>query len=110
FDGFGIAARGCGVPHVGRVEFPICAGIEAGALRGAGTGTTPNPGQATLPWAAALVGHGLRWAVRERLALGLDVELLVPFVRGGFTIAGAEVSRFAAAGLRGFAALELRLP
>jgi hypothetical protein len=110
FDGFGIAARGCGVPWIGRVEFPICAGVEAGALRGAGTGTTPDPRRASLPWAAALIGPGLRWAIRDRLAIGLDVELLAPIVRGGFTIGGDEVSRFTAVGVRGFAALELRLP
>ncbi|MFO7566363.1 MAG: hypothetical protein R6X02_27215 [Enhygromyxa sp.] len=110
FDGFGIAARGCAVPWVGQVELPICAGLEAGSLRGRGTGSTPAPREAGVPWAAALIGPGLRWPVRDRLALGLDLELLVPITRGGFTIDGAVVSRLTPVGVRAFAGLELRLP
>ncbi|WP_181233084.1 hypothetical protein [Enhygromyxa salina] len=110
FDGFSIAARGCAVPWAGRVEFPICAGVEAGALRGRGTGTTLAPRDAGLPWAALLVGPGLRWVVHEHVALGLDLELLAPLTRGGFTIGTTVAQEFAPVGVQGFAGVEFRLP
>jgi hypothetical protein len=110
FDGVAIAVRGCGVPAVRRVEFPICAGVEAGSLRGAGTGTTLDARDANIPWVAVLVGPGLRWAVMDRIALGVDLELLAPLVRGGFTIDGTAVQQIAPVGVQALAGVELRLP
>lgn len=113
YDGFAIAARGCGVPRFGgerRVELPLCAGFEAGALGGRGTGLTPQPRAASQPWVAAVLGPGLRWAVRPRVALGVDLDLLVSLVRGGFAIDEREIQRVSAVGVRALAGVELRLP
>jgi hypothetical protein len=110
FDGFALAARGCAVPWRRRVEFPICAGLEAGALRGRGVGSTPAPREGALPWVAVVLGPSLRWGLRERLAIGLDLELLASVVRGGFTIDEALVQSITPAGVRALATVELRLP
>lgn len=113
YDGFTVGALGCGVPRAGarsQIEFPLCGGLEAGLLRGEGTGGTPDPRRGSRPTVALLVGPGLRWAVRERLALVLHVELMAPLLRGGFTIDGAIVSATTPVGVRGLWGLEVRLP
>ena len=109
FEGFAIAGRGCGVPAIGRLEFPICAGIEGGALQGRGRGSTPEPLKSIVPFVAVVAGPSLRF-VLGRFALGADFELAVPLVRGGFTISDSVVQLVTPVGVRGLAAVELRLP
>jgi hypothetical protein len=111
YDGFLVGALGCGVPR-GRpeLEFPLCVGVEAGLVRGQGTGTTPNPREGVRPLVVLALGPGLRWAVRERLALFVQLDLIAPLLRGGFTIEDAVVSSIAPVGVRGLGGVELRLP
>ena len=107
-----LGARACGVPSLGlaRLELPLCGGLEAGAMRARGVGDTPNPRTATTPWLALSAGLGLRYAPLSRLALALDLDLLAPLLRGGFTIGDVLVQRYTPAGVRALAGLELRLP
>ncbi|MEM7158983.1 MAG: hypothetical protein AAF799_39460 [Myxococcota bacterium] len=68
------ALRGCGVFHERSVEFPVCAGFEAGALRGA-----PEPGSigtssGNIPWLAIDFGLGLRWVPWSFGAVRLDLQ------------------------------------
>jgi hypothetical protein len=109
--GFG-GARGCVVPPLarGRLELPVCAGIEAGVLRGRGVGSTPNPTSATQPWVAVELGPGLLYMPNRWLALGLELDLVVALLRGGFTIGGEIAQRQAPVGARALAKLEVRFP
>jgi hypothetical protein len=116
-DGWLIGTRGCGVPKVGLgidgypfLGFPLCAGIEAGGVRGAPLDPITNRRTATQPWVAAEAGPGLYWAPRPRLALGLEVAAVVPFVTGGFALDGERVLGVAPVGVRALAGIELRLP
>ncbi len=78
--------RGCGRFMFGRVELPVCGGVEGGAVRAATRGFAP-----------ARTRHGPRWgplasvgiAARfRRIGLWSAVEALVPIQRGEFVIAG----------------------
>ena len=110
YDGFIVGARGCGVPSLDALEFPVCAGIEAGIIRGRGTGATPEPREASVPAVALSLGAGLRWVLRDRVAIGLRLEIPISLVRGGFSIDDAVVQELTPVGVRGLAGVELRFP
>jgi hypothetical protein len=111
-----IGARGCGVPWVRRVEFPLCAGVEAGQQRGHGTGTTVAPRGGASPWVAIVLGSQVAWAPRLRrregspVALFFGVDLVVPAMRSSFSVGAEEVHRAARAGMRALAGVEVRVP
>lgn len=109
--GFG-GARACFVaPFVqGRLELPICAGIEAGVLRGQGVRTTPSPDSATQPWAAVGLGPGVRYIPNRWVALGLEVDVVAALLRGGFEIGGLVAQNQAPVGVRALAGVEVRFP
>jgi hypothetical protein len=108
-QGFAIA-RGCGVLHVkkAKLEFPICGGLEAGALAGQGIGfTVVEDGR--LPWIAVDLATGLAWAPIRRLAVSVRVEPFVALLRGRFTVDEAgELWRPLPLGIRAVAGLEVR--
>jgi hypothetical protein len=110
FDGWMISSRGCFVPAPGRIELPICAGIEAGQVRGRGIAPTTQIETRRVPWVAPLLGAGLAWAPIERLAIGIELGLVVPLTRASFVIGEQELQRMPALGGRVLAGLELRLP
>lgn len=105
-------ARGCVVPPLarGRLELPVCAGIEAGVLRGRGVGSTPDPTTATQPWVAIELGPSLLYMPNRWLALGLELDLVVALLRGGFAIGGEVAQSQAPVGARALAKLEVRFP
>jgi hypothetical protein len=109
--GFG-GLRACVVPPLarGRIELPVCAGIEAGVVRGRGLDTSPNPRTATLPWAAADLGPALLWVPNRLVALGVEVDLVVALLRGGFTVGGEIAQSFPPVGARALAHVEVRFP
>lgn len=117
FDGWVIGSRGCGVPggslRAGervRLELPLCVGLEAGQLRGAGARGVPNPVAVTRPYAALEAGPGLRVRPLERLAIGFELDAVIPLVALGFSINGDPVLRNSPVGVRALAGVELRLP
>ncbi|HLT37945.1 MAG TPA: hypothetical protein VK034_16785 [Enhygromyxa sp.] len=112
YDGGLGGVRACFASPFGeqRVELPLCAGFEAGVLRGRGVGSTPAPDTATQPWAAVELGPGLRYVPNRRVALGLEVDLVAALLRGGFTLGGSIAQRHAPIGVRALAGLELRFP
>jgi hypothetical protein len=106
-----VVARGCGVLHAraAKLEFPICGGLEAGALVGHGVGFTVIE-DGRLPWLAVDVAAGLAWVPIPRLAVGLRVEPWVALVRGRFTAeqGATELWRPLPLGVRAVAGLEVR--
>lgn len=85
---FAAALRGCLTPKLGRTEVLACGGLEAGAVRGRGAGAQLGAAAAadTLPWLAVSVGPGLAYAPVPRLALTLQVDLVVPLLRPRFAV------------------------
>jgi hypothetical protein len=110
FTQWWLGARGCGVPRLGRVELPLCAGLEGGRTVGRGIGL-PAPHTSVQPWWAGLVDAGLAWPVRPWLALTARATLAVPLVRQDFFIAGlGVVQRVGPVQGRGTLGVELRWP
>lgn len=110
FTQWWVGARGCGVPRIGAVELPLCAGLEGGRTAGRGTGL-PAPRTSVQPWWAALVDAGLVWPVRRWLALSARATLAVPLLRQDFTITGlGVVHRVGPVEGRGTLGVELRWP
>lgn len=117
FDGWVIGTRGCGLPggrlREGRrvsLEVPICAGLEGGQLRGEGARGVPNPVAVTRPYVALELGPALLVRPLERLAIGLELDAVVPLVQVGFSINGEAVLRSTPIGARVLVGVELRLP
>ncbi|MDC0723609.1 hypothetical protein [Nannocystis bainbridge] len=103
--------RGCGIVGKGRVEAPLCAGVEVGALRGQGIGDLATSYRATSVWAAATAGPGLHVRVAPRVALTFGADLLVLLTRPRFQVAGrGDVCCSAAVGATATAGVEVRLP
>ncbi|MFV8752594.1 hypothetical protein ACNOYE_18760 [Nannocystaceae bacterium ST9] len=110
FDGWWLGTRGCFVPELRAFEFPLCPGIELGQVRGRGLPPTDNPERASIPWIAPVLGQGFTWSPIDRLALGIDLALVVPIGRGSFVIDEREVQRLPLVGARALLGVELRLP
>jgi hypothetical protein len=73
-------ARACALPDMGAVEFPICAGVDAGVMRGAGFGLRQTT-TSVQPMLTLVVGPALRVPLGERVNAWFGLEALVPLVR-----------------------------
>jgi len=110
FTQWWVGARGCGVPRLGAVELPLCAGLEGGQTVGRGIGL-PAWRRSAQPWWAGLLDAGLAWPVRPWLALTARATLAVPLLRQDFSIAGlGVVHRVGPVEGRGTLGVELRWP
>jgi hypothetical protein len=99
------------VRRLGPVELHAGLGLEFGALRAVGFGNDLNFDRRTW-WGAALVGGAIAWlppALRRRLALALQADLVAPLHRPTLSIDAEPFFRPAALGLRVAAHLEVRL-
>lgn len=104
------AVRGCSVLRARRVEFPLCAGAELGAIYGRGVGFAQTT-EGRLLFAALQLAPGVLFAPHPRVALGAILEGAVHVARPRFVVAGTgEVFRSAPASVRALAAIELRFP
>jgi hypothetical protein len=100
------ALRGCPVLKARRWEFPLCAGVELGAMVARGLGVEKAAVQRSL-WAAATVGGAAAWQPVRAIALWAQVDAVVPLVRPGFAVGGlGSLFRAPAAGVQGFFGLE----
>lgn len=100
----------CGVPSLRIVEFPLCLGMEAGALTGRSR-EVREPASGAGAWLAARAGGGVIVLPIDRVGLALDLDLVVPLSRPGFVVEGAgQLHQPAAVGFDGVLGLEVRLP
>ncbi len=108
-----VGARGCVAPRVGIVDFPVCAGVLGGRMRGIGRGLAVTS-DARLPFVGADIGAAVGLApyrMRGVVAFVLTVDLVVPFVRPGFEVDDlGTVSRIFPVVGRATAGIEVRLP
>jgi hypothetical protein len=104
------AARGCVVPATTRVEMPLCAGLQLGAMQATGVGVARASTQ-RLWWVAVSAGPSLAVRLEAPVALWLSVDAVVPVSRPGFRIEGeGVVHRAAPAGAELFLGVEARIP
>lgn len=102
FEGIGVdllgwtaAARGCGVLSLGTtVDLPLCAGVEAGQVRGTPVGLD-NATAAAPTWVAALASPSLRLSVHRRIALWFMPELQIGLLRPDLHTNDERVDLFA---------------
>lgn len=100
-------ARACWRPSAGVVGFPLCGGLEAGAVLGRGIGADTNR-QGSGLWVVAVVRPGLEVALARRLDLRLGVEAMVPLFRSAFHVGDRDpLFRVPVVGVRGLAGLEV---
>jgi hypothetical protein len=79
--------RGCFVPSVPGVEFPLCGGVEAGLMRGRGF-DIDEPNRVSLPFVAIDLGPSIVWVPRRPVGLWMGVDLVVPVTRPAFSVDG----------------------
>lgn len=84
-------ARGCFVPSVSVVEFPLCGGVEAGLMRGRGLGID-EPARTNIPWVAVDLGPSIVFGPRRFIGLWLGVDLVVPVTRPTFAVDGERTT------------------
>jgi len=65
------SARACWVPSHDRLEFPLCAGLRAGGMRGIGRRGVLAPEPAWGPWVDAMVEAAVVWSPIPALGLRL---------------------------------------
>lgn len=104
-----VGARGCGRIVQGRLEIPLCAGLEAGQLLARGAGVTIDRQSPRPPWFALLAGLGLVWSPHPRVGLGARAELVLAPLRAGFRVGEQVVHTVEAAGVRVGFGVEVRL-
>lgn len=103
-----LGTHGCLVTPVRVIELPTCAGIEAGSVLARGLAPTTNSTDASQPWAAVVIGQGLRWPFSSHLALAIDIALPIALVRGRFVIGEQTFVSLTPIGVRGALGLEAR--
>jgi hypothetical protein len=116
FQMFTAGVRGCFAPSRGRFEFPLCGGLEAGAMIGDARGfrflhASTRPWVAVASGAGMLVRLGRRRPPRGRgdnFALYVGFEPWVSLLRPPHVGLDGEVHRSALAGIRGVLGLEVR--
>jgi hypothetical protein len=78
---FAAAALGCARPAVGRVELPVCLGLEVGGLPG-----IADTGRALGRWFAGVASVGAAVRLHPRIALWASLYGLLAFQRGTFVV------------------------
>jgi hypothetical protein len=111
----GAGALGCWAPAWGRLELPVCGGLELGAVVGRGVGPlVATRGDVRQLWVGLPLEAGVAWAPIPRLALRALVGGDIGLLRPGFHVdVGDErtaIARPWPVGLHAAGGLELRLP
>jgi hypothetical protein len=109
FDAWLVGAVGCYVPGRAQLELPVCAGVEAGQVRGQGNPTLPVIDRAAFSHVALRLAPGVAWVPIDRLAIGLDLELAAPLTRGEFVVDAIVVQRVVPVAVRAMLGIEIRL-
>lgn len=104
------AVRGCPVVHAGRFEFPLCAGLEVGAIYGPGVGYAITE-RARQLLVAVHLAPAVFLQLHRRVAIGAIVEGALHVVRPRFFLKNfGEVYRAGAGSVRALLAIEVRFP
>jgi hypothetical protein len=103
------SVRGCLVPKMGAIDFPICAGAELGVMEGSGFGVARVETSEQL-WTAALVGPALRWTLGGPTSVWIAADAVLGIERPAFHMRNLEVLyRPEPVTARAWAGLEVRL-
>jgi len=102
--------RGCRVPSLQGVWFPLCVGTEFGVIAGRGLEIS-NPTRGRAPLIALHARGGIVAALGEHMGISIAGALVIPVIRAGFEIEGlGELYRVGAIAFDGGVALNLFFP
>lgn len=105
-----LGASGCFAPRWRRLEFPICAGVEVGAMRGQSFGVEQS-GRAGSLFAAIPIDANLVWSPIPRIGLLAGAGVAPTLRRPSFHLRDqASLFRAGPVGLRLVVGVELRFP
>ncbi len=105
-----VDARGCGVPAVSRVEFPLCAALLVGAMHARGQGELAVTRTPMSSWVGLSAGPGVMVELHPRVSLGMHVDGIVVLAKPSFSIDGVgRVCCTQSGGGQALASFELRL-
>lgn len=110
FGSWGVRVRGCGVPVVKIVEFPLCGGFEGGQMTARGLRDTMLEGEARRAFGLFAFGGGFGISPRPFIALVAGVDGIVALARPRFESAGMLLHQPGRIGVRATVGLELRVP
>ena len=80
-----MVVRGCAVPSVRTLAFPLCGGASIGGIHGRGV-VVDRTAAAWFPWLALTAGPSVRWRLHERVALWFGADVVVAVLRGSFVV------------------------
>ncbi len=104
---FSGTARTCLTPRVGSFGFPICGGLELGWMEGEGFGVEERYTARSL-WGAVVLGAALRFPVDSPVALWVEGDAVIAFLRPGFYMKNlGELYLAPSGGSRAAAGLEI---
>jgi hypothetical protein len=83
----------CRIVERRRFEFPLCAGVEGGALHGRGIGGTVAPTDGRQPWLALTAGAGALWLVGDNVGVRVAAAAAVAVLRPAFDLGSEAVHR-----------------
>lgn len=107
YSRWSVRGRGCGVPTKARVEFPMCLGVAAGAIRGKGTGDLQSR-TAVAPMVDVLASPGLRVRATDRVVVFVAAEGSVSVLRPRLAIDDVGQTCCGRYGLAAVAGVEIR--
>lgn len=87
------SVRGCFVIARGRVEIPLCGGVEAGRMQARGTGSSIVSLAQTISWVALLAGADVVFSATPWLGVVASVETAALPSRPVFHVGGAQTAR-----------------
>jgi hypothetical protein len=105
-----LRARGCGVPVVRIVEFPVCAGFEGGQMTARPLGNVTDNRDDRRGFGLFSFGGGFGISPRPFIALLAGVDGIVALSRPRFDVAGMLLHQPGRIGVRATVGLELRVP
>jgi hypothetical protein len=97
FQLFSGVLRGCTMSSGAGLTFPVCVGALFGFARGEGFGTAET-GSARSAWGAIVLGPALRMPIGGRVALWVEGDGFISFVRPGFRVRNLEALYVAPSG------------
>lgn len=111
FGSWGVRVRGCGVPVVKIVEFPLCGGFEGGQMTSRPLRETQQAGDARRGFGLFAFGGGFGISPRPFIALVAGVDGIVALARPRFeSTTGVLLHEPGRVGVRATVGLELRVP
>ncbi|GEM_PF-4464233 len=102
--------RVCGLPRLGIVQFPVCTGLDVGAMVGIGENLV-SARTKRAAWLAVVAASEVLVLPWRRVGFVVGAECIIPLIRSGFSAEGVGViHRAGPVAGQGRVAIELRFP